>query len=152
MESFNYLPYMPPLGSNLPCKKTIKSRVVGKPESAKSVPLRESPDKHVSEAYEKKAAENLKPTKSRCELLNEYYECLKSVISDLVITDEEIKFLEQKKQELGLSDAEVMSLHGFVFGNVLLEYTKNNIIDERERATLTELYKCLEKLGWAPGR
>jgi DNA polymerase-3 subunit epsilon len=148
MESFNYLPYMPPLGSELPCKKAIKSRVIGKPQSDKTSIQQKSP----SEESKNTTGENKVLAQSRSVLINEYYECLKNVLSDLIITDEEIDYLEQKRKELGLTDAEVMSLHGFVFGNVLLEFTKDNIIDDRERATIAELYKCLEKLGWAPGQ
>ena len=81
----------------------------------------------------------------------QYWEALKSVLADLVITDDEVAYLAGKQEELGLEIEEIRSLHARAFAQVILAFTDDRWLDDREVATLHRLHSCFSRLGWAPG-
>ncbi|MGC8886311.1 MAG: 3'-5' exonuclease [Verrucomicrobiia bacterium] len=135
VESFRYIPLAPPLGCNFPKNNKTKSRF----------------NKYNSE-YKSMVAPGSKETKSRQEIRMEYYEDLKNVLSDLMITNSELEYLKRRKIELGLTEQEVKSLHAFIFSSVLSDFIKDGVIDESEEQTLHLLSECFRKLGWFPGQ
>lgn len=83
--------------------------------------------------------------------LHLYWDALKSVLADLNITDEELRYIEERRRVLDLSDEQVRVLHARAFLSVLTRYSDDKWLDDKERDTLRRLYACLSKLGWAPG-
>ncbi len=84
--------------------------------------------------------------------LGEYWEALKSAVSDLMITDEEIKQLRRRKQKLGLADEQVRMLHARLFSGVISDFIGDMRLDEKECKALNKVHSCLCQLGWAPGQ
>ena len=83
--------------------------------------------------------------------LHLYWDALKSVLADLNITDEELRYIQERRRLLDLSDQQVRVLHAPAFLSVLTRYSDDKWLDDKERNTLRRLYACLSKLGWAPG-
>jgi len=83
--------------------------------------------------------------------LREYWEVLKLVIADLDVTDDELEYVERKRQDLGLSEDQVRSQHARAFASVIMQFTDDRRIDDREREKLRRLKWALHRLGWAPG-
>ena len=69
-----------------------------------------------------------------------YWDELKTALSDLVITDEEIENLLAKKKTLGLADEQVMALHGRVFASVISRFVDDRWLDARAGGTQTTLH------------
>jgi hypothetical protein len=80
-----------------------------------------------------------------------YWEALKTVITDLQVTGEEITYLTKKKHELGLTTVEVRGLHARAFADLISQSVEDRVLDDNESQKLRQLYQCLSKLGWAPG-
>ena len=80
-----------------------------------------------------------------------YWDALKTVLSDLRVTDDEIADLQRKKQELGLSDEQIRAIHAKAFIGVLSQFASDNCLDDKERRIINRLHRCLSSLGWAPG-
>jgi DNA polymerase-3 subunit epsilon len=80
-----------------------------------------------------------------------YWDALKGALSDLTITDTELKNLKQKKEQYGITDPEIKALHAKAFMSILSEFSSDCIIDGQEEEVLKRLYNCLRQLGWAPG-
>ncbi len=80
-----------------------------------------------------------------------YWNGLKTVLSDLSVTDEEISELQEIKQQYGLTDEQVQAIHAKAFINVLSQFVGDSHLDAKERKTVGRLHRCLSLLGWAPG-
>jgi hypothetical protein len=80
-----------------------------------------------------------------------YWETLKNVIYDLNVTEEELRYVEQKRQELGLSVDETRAMHAKLFAAVIGQFIDDRLLDDREAQKLHRLSSCLRRLGWAPG-
>ncbi len=83
--------------------------------------------------------------------ISAYWDILKSVLSDLEITDDEqaVALAEQKRG--GLNSEQIRLLHVRAFASVMSQFSIDQRIDDREARKLRKLYQCLSKLGWAPG-
>lgn len=97
------------------------------------------------------AGDGTSPNQSNKEL-GIYWDNLRAVLSDLVVTNDEIALLEKKQKELHLSPEQVRVLHARIFISVLSQFVDDQWLDDQERQTLRRLYRCLAKLGWAPGQ
>lgn len=80
-----------------------------------------------------------------------YWEALKTVIADLLITDAELQYLEDKRRQLRLEEPHVRALHARAFAAAINQFVDDQWLDEREYSKLRRLYQCLSRLGWAPG-
>lgn len=83
--------------------------------------------------------------------LHEYWEALKSVLSDLVVSPEEQAYLLQKRADLGLSSAEQRAVHARIFADILRACADDRAISDDEDMIIRGLHRCLGELGWAPG-
>lgn len=83
--------------------------------------------------------------------LREYWDSLKVVLSDLVISDQELNHMLRIKQQYELPDERVRVLHAKAFVSVLSQYAEDKWLDDRECEALARLHVCLRQLGWAPG-
>ena len=83
--------------------------------------------------------------------LGSYWDQLEMFLSDLEITEQEFCELEERRRTLGLKDEQVRVLHARAFSSALLRYTTDEWLDEVETLKLRLLYRCLHRLGWAPG-
>jgi DNA polymerase III subunit epsilon len=127
IESFERGPLTPPAADSLKSTKRLKSRRIPvEVESPLSATSRQ--DAHYS-----------------------YWEELKTVISDLQVTQEEIAYLTNKKQELGLESDEIRSLHARAFADLISQCVEDKALNDGECSKLRRLHQCLGKLGWAPG-
>ena len=91
------------------------------------------------------------PSATTQQRLAEYWEALKIVISDLVVTDEELRHLAIRRDQLGLTPTQVRSLHARVFAGLLADAACDHAIDEPEAERIARLADCLSSLGWRPG-
>jgi DNA polymerase-3 subunit epsilon len=73
------------------------------------------------------------------------------VVTDLIITAEDIESLKRTVQELDLKEEQVRALHAGAFAKVISQFIDDQRPDDRERLKLTRLHRCLSLLGWAPG-
>ena len=136
VNSFRWLPLEPTrAGDERPAP--FKSRSV---ESAPPGPKR-----HEESAPESKEEESLR------DRLHEYWGALKTVLADLQVTDDEVKYLEETKEKLGLRDEQTRVLHARAFVGVVSQFTADQWLDEKECTTLRKLRRCLSRAGWAPG-
>lgn len=83
--------------------------------------------------------------------LGEYWEALKTVVLDLEITDEELAYMEEKRQEVDLQPEQIRMLHAQAFATAISQFIDDEWLDDRETSKLRRLYTCLHRLGWAPG-
>jgi len=80
-----------------------------------------------------------------------YYDALRTVVADLDITDQELAYVLQERQRLGLSLGQIRSIHAKAFASVIAQFADDWYVDNREMLKLQRLHQCLSKLGWAPG-
>jgi len=97
------------------------------------------------------AAEDGKIAVSANRALGLYWDALRAVLADLIITDEEIDYLRKQERELGLKEEQIRVLHARAFTNAIEQFVDDQWLDDQERATLKRLHACLHQLGWAPG-
>jgi DNA polymerase-3 subunit epsilon len=128
IQSFERDPIVPPVADTLKSTRRLKSR---------RIPV--------------EVVEAVAPFLSREDAHYSYWEALKTVLSDLEVTKEEITYLATKKQELGLTPEEVRSLHARAFADLIFQFIEDKVLDDNESQKLHRLYQCLSKLGWAPG-
>jgi DNA polymerase-3 subunit epsilon len=133
LESLARDPFVPPAAEKLPHAARLKSRSE-----------RLAPFVQPAPAGEKAAS-------LQVDARHAYWEALKAVLSDLDVSHEEMKYLEKRRNELELSKEEVRALHARIFADLITKSVEDRILDDAECQTLRSLYKCLEKLGWAPG-
>ena len=133
LESLARDPFIPPAVAKLPHAARLKSRS----EKAVPIALLETPGQ--------------KAASPQLDARHSYWEALKGVLSDLAVSHEELKYLEKRRKELGLSKEEIRALHAKIFADLITNSVEDRILDNNECRTLHSLYQCLEKLGWAPG-
>lgn len=80
-----------------------------------------------------------------------YFDALKAVVADLDITDQELSYVIQERQRLGLTLGQVRSIHAKAFASVITQFANDWYVDNMEVLKLQRLHQCLSKLGWAPG-
>ncbi len=80
-----------------------------------------------------------------------YWDALKAAVTDLVITDEEIRKLKELEASYDLTIDHVRYLHARIFSAVINQFIEDRELDERESRKLKRLHQCLSILGWAPG-
>ncbi|GHV09698.1 hypothetical protein AGMMS50229_20270 [Campylobacterota bacterium] len=81
-----------------------------------------------------------------------YWDLLKTVVADLVITDDELEMVNEEKKRLNLDIEQVRAIHAKIFAVVIAKFTDDDFLDAKERDKLQRLHKCLDILGWAPGQ
>lgn len=80
-----------------------------------------------------------------------YWDALKTVLADLNITEDEVAYVVAERERGGLSAEQIRVLHARAFASVMSQFTADQWLDDREAGKLRKLYRCLSKLGWAPG-
>jgi len=75
---------------------------------------------------------------------------LRVAVADLDIDVAEFEHIERLRRELELPVEEVPVMHAKIFTSVIEQFTADEWLDDNECAVLSKLYRCLEKLGWAP--
>jgi DNA polymerase-3 subunit epsilon len=133
LQSLSLDPVMPPAAEKFPRAGRLKSRC----EMA-------APTVQPVTAGEEVAA-------SQINAMHSYWEALKTVLSDLNVSDEEMKYLAKMRKKLDLGKEEVRALHAKIFADLITQCVEDRSLDDNECRTLHSLYQCLEKLGWAPG-
>jgi DNA polymerase-3 subunit epsilon len=129
-------PFAPPLGSDLQARTPPKAREsqVRMPRRSASLPA--SPGSRVM---------------GRENVVHEYWEALKTVLSDLRISPEEEVYLAKTRNDLGLTAQEARAVHARAFADVLRACADDEAISEDEARSIRSLHQCLGRLGWAPG-
>lgn len=140
VQSFQYPPLSTSLLENLPRRATPKPRTAVADTGATT-----------SNAAEEASREPVSASE-QIDHCGAYWDALKTVLSDLRVTDAEVDYLRRKQQELKLPDRAVRSLHARAFASVLDQFAEDHWLDEKEAKTIQYLYRCLERLGWAPGQ
>jgi len=131
LESLVLEPLKPPAAEKLPSATRLKSR---------------------SKKAEQPIAAEVQTVTIKLDALHSYWEALKAVLSDLDISHGEVKYLEKKKKDLAISNEEIRALHARMFGNLISRTVEDRVLNDKECLTLRSLYRCLGKLGWAPGQ
>jgi len=80
-----------------------------------------------------------------------YWDALTTVVADLVITDEELEYMTNLKQQLKLKEQQIRVLHARAFTTVISQFINDQWLDNEECEKLKKLHECLATLGWAPG-
>ncbi len=80
-----------------------------------------------------------------------YWDVIRTVVADLDITDEEMRYVRDERNRLGLTDGQIRSMHAKAFASAIVQFIEDKTVDDKEAAKLRRLYRCLSELGWAPG-
>ncbi len=80
-----------------------------------------------------------------------YWEALKAAVADLSISDEEVTELLAIREQYLIPAERVRALHARLFGTIVVRFSSDTNVDEKEIKQLRRLRACLSKLGWAPG-
>lgn len=83
--------------------------------------------------------------------LASYYDTLKAVLADLIVTDEELDLAKEERIRLGLNKEQIRAMHAKVYAAVIARFIDDEFLDDTEAAKLKKLTDCLRKLGWTPG-
>jgi DNA polymerase III subunit epsilon len=83
--------------------------------------------------------------------MNEYWDALKAVLTDLEITDEEFEYIIGIRKKIQLPKEKIRMLHAKAFASVTCQFIADKSLDDKEVLKLRRLSQCLSKLGWAPG-
>ena len=124
VDSFSSSPMPAPASFNL----TPSDRIVSRAACTVSPPV--DPERHAIGAY---------------------WDALRTVLSDLEITPEEVTYISNERHRLGLKDEQIRVLHARVFSSVIAQFVDDKWLDDREVLKLRQLRRCLSQLGWAPG-
>ena len=84
--------------------------------------------------------------------IREYWDTLKTVVADLKITDEELRYVVAERNRLGLAKEQIRVLHARAFANAIAQFCDDEWLDDKELTKLRRLHQCLSTLGWAPGQ
>ncbi|NQT39065.1 MAG: 3'-5' exonuclease [Planctomycetes bacterium] len=88
----------------------------------------------------------------RRKAVREYWDTLKTVVADLEITDEELRYVVAQRKRLGLAKEHVRVLHARAFASAIAQFCDDERLDDKEVMKLRRLHQCLSTLGWAPGQ
>lgn len=83
--------------------------------------------------------------------INEYWDTLKTVLSDLEISKDEQTEMIEIRTKHRIPKEKVTMLHARAFASVIARFIEDKWLDDKEVSKLRKLYTCLSKLGWAPG-
>jgi DNA polymerase-3 subunit epsilon len=83
--------------------------------------------------------------------ITEYWDSLRTVLSDLDITEQELKYILDIRRKTQLPKDKIRSLHAQAFASVISQFISDKTLDDKEVFKLRRLFQCLSKLGWAPG-
>lgn len=83
--------------------------------------------------------------------INQYWDALKVVLSDLEITKEEQAEMIAIRKKYQIPKEKVRMLHARAFASVIAQFIEDKWLDDKEVFKLRKLYTCFSKLGWAPG-
>jgi DNA polymerase-3 subunit epsilon len=83
------------------------------------------------------------------DVLVTYWDALTTIIADFEVTDDEVAYLEERRQ--GLVPEQVRVLHARAFTAAISQFVNDKWLESDEREKLRRLYRCLSRLGWAPG-
>ena len=86
-----------------------------------------------------------------CKAIREYWDALRTVVADLEITDEELRYVVKERQRLGLAKEQIRVLHARAFASAIAQFCDDEWLDDKELGKLRRLHQCLARLGWAPG-
>jgi DNA polymerase III epsilon subunit-like protein len=92
------------------------------------------------------------PIDSTRQVLSSYWDSLRTVIADLVITEEELLYMTKERKRLGLEEEQVRVLHARAFASAIAEFANDQWLDDQEVEKLRRLHNCLARLGWAAGK
>ncbi len=92
-----------------------------------------------------------KPADDARDNIREYWELLRAAVADLQVTDEEAASFAQEGRRLNLPKETMRVLHARVLSGVIAQFVDDNRFTDQEVIKLRKLYKCLSRLGWAPG-
>ncbi len=92
------------------------------------------------------------PADSRKIAIRDYWDALKTVLADLIITDEELDYIKAERKRLGLAKEQIRMLHARAFSSAISQFIDDEWLDDSELRKLRRLHKCLAELGWAPGQ
>lgn len=81
-----------------------------------------------------------------------YWDALKTVLSDLEITEEELAHVRAERERSGLQPEQIRVLHARAFASAMSQFAADQWLDDREVRKLRRLHACLAELGWAPGQ
>jgi len=150
VESLHHDPLAPPVGETLTAVNRFKSRSGWQPAGQPSANA--EPPRPATAPQERASAGFASRQRSRSDTIHSYWEALKAVLCDLEVTDDEIAYLAAKQEEWGLSAEEIRALHARAFATVISQCIDDKLLDEGECTTLRRLYRCLQRLGYAPGQ
>lgn len=84
--------------------------------------------------------------------VRQYWDALRTVLADLEITDDELRYVVEERNRLGLAKEQIRVLHARAFASVMSQFCDDQWLDDKETMKLRRLHKCLATLGWAPGQ
>lgn len=84
--------------------------------------------------------------------LAEYWDALKVAMADMVVTDDELADLGEKKARLKIPDEQIRMLHARFFSGAICHYAADQWLDDKECHALGRVYRALGRLGWVPGQ
>jgi DNA polymerase-3 subunit epsilon len=131
--------------SHLKSYKFLNSFIYTPLPKAESFNLRKS-EKFLSRANYKPPV--LDPEK---QALIEYWDSLRSVLADLDITEQELKYILDIRRKIQLPKEKIRMLHAKAFTAIISQFISDKTLDDKEVLKLRRLFQCLSKLGWAPG-
>lgn len=81
----------------------------------------------------------------------EYWSALCSALSDLTVTEDEIRRLAQIREQRGVSKNQMRALHAKAYGDVIAQLVGDKELDDAEATKISRLGDCLRTIGYAPG-
>jgi DNA polymerase-3 subunit epsilon len=135
LSSLTADPFSAPIADRLPGAQRLKSRA----------------------GYQQQLAPGAGPepqlaAEQRHDMLHTYWESLKAILTDLEVTKDEVRSLDAMKKTLGLTREEIRALHARAFASMIGQAVEDRVLTDSECLSLKKLYKCLDRLGWAPGQ
>ena len=83
--------------------------------------------------------------------ISEYWDSLRCVLTDLDITEQELKYILDIRRKIQLPKEKLRMLHAKAFAAIISQFISDKTLDDKEVLKLRRLFQCLSKLGWAPG-
>jgi DNA polymerase III epsilon subunit-like protein len=92
------------------------------------------------------------PQKNQRQRMAEYWDALTSALADLTIEPDELAVIERLREQLEIPQEEVRTLHARAFASIVIQFSADRRLDDKECSKLQRLYQCLDRLGYAPGQ
>lgn len=97
-------------------------------------------------------AERWDPQASAQDAIHRYWSEFTSVLTDLDVSSEELKRMQELRKQLGLTEEAIRGAHAKAFADLLIQSMEDQAIDGAEQQRIKDLHQCLARLGWAPGQ